>query len=257
MKLKDLFDLKGKVAIVTGASSGLGTAFAEAMAEAGATVVCVARRKDRLIKVAEKIKKIGGKVLVIPTDVCKEGQVKRMVSETIKEFGKLDIIFNNAGITGKPVPVHKYTLKDWNDIITTNLTGVFLCAREAVRQMVKQKSGKIINTSSMFGQVGNALFPTPAYCASKGAISNLTREMAIEYAPFGINVNAIAPGFFRTELGGADAWDEAIKILAPTVPMHGVGVPDDLKGTAVYLASRASDYVTGHILVVDAGYTAR
>ncbi|MBU1056648.1 MAG: glucose 1-dehydrogenase [Proteobacteria bacterium] len=257
MNVNDLFDLTGKVAIVTGASSGLGAAFAEAMAEAGAYVVCVARREDRLASVAETIKKLGGTAFVIPADVRKEDDVQRMVSETIKKFGKLDIIFNNAGIAGKPLPIHEYELADWNDIMTTNITGVFLCAREAARQMVKQKSGKIINISSMFGQVGSALFPTPAYCASKGAISNLTREMAIEYASYGINVNAIAPGFFRTELGGADAWDEAVKLLAPTVPMHGVGVPDDLKGTAVYLASRASDYVTGHILVVDAGYTAR
>lgn len=257
MTVNNLFDLTGKVAIVTGASSGLGTAFAEAMAEAGADVVCVARREDRLADVAEKINELGGRAYTIPTDVRSEDDVKRMVSETIKKFGKLDIIFNNAGISGKPLPVHEYTLKDWNDIMATNLTGVFLCAREAARQMITQKNGKIINISSMFGQVGSALFPTPAYCASKGAITNLTREMALEYAPFGINVNAIAPGFFRTELGGADAWDEAVKLLAPTVPMHGVGVPDDLKGTAVYLASKASDYVTGHILVIDAGYTAR
>lgn len=256
MKVNSLFDLTGKVAIVTGASSGLGKAFAEAMAEAGADVVCAARRENRLIELADKINKLGCKSLVVPTDVCKEDDVKRMVSETVNKFGKLDIIFNNAGISSMPAPVHECTLEDWNKIINTNLTGVFLCAREAAKQMVKQKSGKIINISSMFGLVG-ALFPVPAYSAAKGAVTNLTREMAIEYAPFGINVNAIAPGFFRTEMGGADAWDEAVKIMTPTVPLHGVGIPDDLKGTAVYLASKASDYVTGHILVIDGGYTAK
>jgi NAD(P)-dependent dehydrogenase (short-subunit alcohol dehydrogenase family) len=259
MKISDTFDLTGKVAIVTGASSGLGVAFAEAMAEAGADVVCAARREKQLIEVAEKIKKIGRKSIVVPTDVCKEEDVKRMVSETVKEFGKVDIIFNNAGMGGYLSLVHEHPLEGWNQTISTNLTGVFLCAREAAKEMVKQKSGKIINVTSILGNVSSSpLMPIPAYCASKGGIISLTREMAIEYAVFGINVNAIAPGFIRTEMGGSGpAVEELRKAASDLTPLHGIAEPRDFKGTAIYLASRASDYLTGHILVIDGGYTAK
>jgi NAD(P)-dependent dehydrogenase (short-subunit alcohol dehydrogenase family) len=256
--MKDLFDLSGKSAIITGAGDGLGKAFAEAMAEAGANVVCTGRRIENTSQTENMIKKFGVKTLAMQVDVSVEEQVKEMVNTTLDQFQRLDIIFNNAGIGGELVPAHELSLETWNKVIAVNLTGVFLCAREAAKAMMKQKSGKIINIASIFGLVGSSPppSPNPVYPATKGGVINLTRELALEYAPFGINVNAMAPGFVATHLADGKASDpEYIKMLEPSIPLSGVAQPQDLKGTAIYLASKASDYMTGHTLVVDGGYT--
>jgi gluconate 5-dehydrogenase len=256
--MKDLFDLKGKTAIITGAGDGLGRAFAEAMAEAGANVVCTGRRIENTSKTENMIKKFGVKTLAMQVDVSVEEQVKEMVSKTLEHFQRLDIIFNNAGIGGELIPAHELSLETWNKVLAVNLTGVFLCAREAAKVMMRQKSGKIINIASIFGLVGSSPppSPNPVYPATKGGVINLTRELALEYAPFGINVNAMAPGFVATHLADGKASDpEYIKMLEPSIPLNGVAHPKDLKGTAIYLASKASDYMTGHTLVVDGGYT--
>ena len=261
MGAADLFTLEGKVAIVTGASVGLGACFAEAMAEAGADVVGADCQEKLLDETMERIGKLGRRVLAIPTDVTKEQDVKRMVETTVKEFGSLDIIINNAGIAGKSHPIHELSFEDWNRVVEVNLNGVFFCIREAAKVMIKQKRGKIINIASVWGLVGtSSVAPLPHYAATKGAVVNLTREAALEYAKYGMNVNAIAPGFFGgTQLAsgmGVEDLSGFIKKAEAIIPTGKFGVASDLKGTAIYLASRASDAVTGHILSIDNGIAA-
>jgi NAD(P)-dependent dehydrogenase (short-subunit alcohol dehydrogenase family) len=174
-------------------------------------------------------------------------------------LGGLDILINNAGIGGTFTPVHLHTLDDWEKVVAVNLRGVFLFCREALKVMVEQKNGKIINVGSIWGLVGSSLLmPAPAYNATKGAVINLTRELALEYGPLGININCLAPAFFRSGLGdGAYDNPEVVKAMEATLPMGKIGNTDDLNGTIVYMASSASDFMNGHTLVVDMGYTAR
>jgi NAD(P)-dependent dehydrogenase (short-subunit alcohol dehydrogenase family) len=254
------FNLEKKVALVTGAASGLGVSFAEAMAEAGADVVCADINAKGLEKTVKKIEKIGRKGLAVLCDVSKEEDVKRMMKVTIETFGRLDILFNNAGIAEEmPKLLHKYTTEEWNRILAVDLQGVFFCAREALKIMVKQKSGKIINIASVWGLTGSSsIMPVPAYNAAKGAVVNLTRELGLEYAAIGINVNAICPGFYRTNLGGGSSNDpNLIKAVKQFVPMGKMAEPEDLKGTAIYLASEASDYMCGQMIVTDGGMSAK
>jgi NAD(P)-dependent dehydrogenase (short-subunit alcohol dehydrogenase family) len=254
------FNLDRKVALVTGAASGLGVAFAEAMAEAGADVVCSDINNKGLEKTVKKIEKIGKKGLAVFCDVSKEEDVKRMMKLTVDTFGRLDILFNNAGIAEEvPKPLHKYTTEEWNRILAVDLQGVFFCTREALKIMVKQKSGKIINIASVWGLVGSSsIMPVPAYNAAKGAVVNLTRELGLEYAAIGININAICPGFYRTNLGGGSSNDpNLIKAVKEFVPMGKMAEPEDLKGTAIYLASSASDYMCGQMIVTDGGMSAK
>ena len=253
------FNLGGKVALVTGAANGLGVSFAEAMAEAGADVVCADIDAKGLQKTVKKIKRIGKKGLAVICDVSKEEDVKRMMRVTVNTFGRLDILFNNAGIGGVPKPLHKYTTEEWNRILAVDLQGVFFCAREALKIMMKQKSGKIINIASVWGLAGSSsIMPVPAYNAAKGAVVNLTRELGLEYAAKGINVNAICPGFYRTNLGGGSSSNpNFIKAVKEFVPMGKMAEPEDLKGTAIYLASSASDYMCGQMIVTDGGMLAK
>ena len=259
MDITDLFSLKGKVALVTGASSGLGIAFAEAMAEAGADVVCAARRKELLDETVKKIEGIGRKSLAVATDVTKEEDVQNLVNKVMEQFGRIDILINNAGIADTPSPAHMIPIEEWDKVVAVNLRGSFLMAKEVLKVMVNQKSGKVINISSTWGNVGSStIIPLPAYTATKGAIINLTRELALEYAPLGININCMAPGFFQSELGGGAYHNpEFVEIAAKTIPMGKIGEAGDLKGSVLYLASRASDFVTGHTLVIDGGYLAK
>jgi NAD(P)-dependent dehydrogenase (short-subunit alcohol dehydrogenase family) len=253
------FNLSGKVALVTGAASGLGVAFAEAMAEAGADVVCADINNKGLQKTVKKIEKIGKIGLAVICDVSKEEDVKRMMRVTVNTLGRLDILFNNAGIGGVRKPLHKYTTEEWDQILAVDLQGVFFCAREALKIMVKQKSGKIINIASIWGLVGSSsIMPVPAYNAAKGAVVNLTRELGLEYSAKGINVNVICPGFYRTNLGGGKSYNpKFIKAVKRFVPMGKMAGPEDLKGTAIYLASSASDYMCGQMIVTDGGILAK
>jgi len=253
------FNLDGRVALVTGAANGLGVAFAEAMAEAGAAVACADIDGEGLKKTVKKMEEIGRKALAVICDVSKEEEVKRMMKATVDAFGRLDILFNNAGIAEEmPKPLHEYTTEEWNRILAVDLQGVFFCAREGLKIMVKQKSGKIINIASIYGLAGSSsIMPIPAYAAAKGAVVNLTRELGLEYAPLGINVNAICPGFYRTKLGGGSDDPDFVKAVRECVPMGKMAEPEDLKGTAIYLASSASDYMCGQMIVTDGGILAK
>ena len=261
MKVWELFDLSGKVAIVTGAGSGLGRAIAEALAEAGAAVVCVDLAGERAVATAQALNDADLKAFAVQTDVSDEEGVERLVTDTVERLGRLDIFFANAGIAGGGRPAHETPLAVWDRVIAVNLTSVFLCARAAARVMIPRRSGKIVNTASIYGQVGSFSGTSPEYTAAKGGVVNLTRELAIEYAPHGIQVNAIARGFFETNIFAAgglteEQKHERLEQVRQRAPTQRIGQPDDLKGTAVYLASRASDHVTGHILAVDGGWLA-
>ena len=250
------FDIREQTAIVTGASSGLGVTFAETLAERGVNLVIAARRYEKLIKVAEDISsKYNIKVVPVQTDVSQEEQVINIVKTAIEKFGSIEILVNNAG-TASLSPSVDMNLEEWKKVIDVNLTGVFLCARTVAREMIKKKYGKIVNIASIYGAVGD-IFPTAPYYASKGAVINLTRALAIEWAPCKINVNAIAPGFFPSEMTETVFRDEkTLKYILSRTPIGRTGEPLDLKAALTYLASPASNYVTGQTLFVDGGWTA-
>jgi len=250
------FDIEGQTAIVTGASSGLGVTFAETLAERGVNLVIAARRQDKLVEVAEDLSsKYGIKVVPVKTDVSQEEQVISMVKTAIENFGSLEILVNNAGIASLS-PSVDMDLEEWKRVIDVNLTGVFLCARTAAREMIKRNYGKIVNIASIYGAVGD-IFPTAPYYASKGAVINLTRALAIEWAPYKINVNAIAPGFFPSEMTASVFQDKkAMEHILSRTPLGRTGEPLDLKAALTYLASPASNYVTGQTVFIDGGWTA-
>jgi gluconate 5-dehydrogenase len=250
------FDIREQTAIVTGASSGLGVTFAETLAERGVNMVIAARRYEKLIKVAEDISsKYGVKVVPVQVDVSQEEQVINMMKTAIEKFGSIEILVNNAGAASLS-PSVDMSLEEWKKVIDVNLTGVFLCARTAAREMIKKKYGKIVNIASIYGAVGD-IFPTAPYYASKGAIINLTRALAIEWAVYKINVNAIAPGFFPSEMTESVFRDEkALKYILSRTPLARTGESLDLKAALTYLASPASNYVTGQTIFVDGGWTA-
>lgn len=250
------FDIREQTAIVTGASSGLGVTFAETLAERGVNMVIAARRYEKLIKVAEDISsKYGVKVVPVQVDVSQEEQVINMMKTAIEKFGSIEILVNNAGAASLS-PSVDMSLEEWKKVIDINLTGVFLCARTAAREMIKKKYGKIVNIASIYGAVGD-IFPTAPYYASKGAVINLTRALAIEWAVYKINVNAIAPGFFPSEMTESVFRDEkALKYILSRTPLARTGESLDLKAALTYLASPASNYVTEQTIFVDGGWTA-
>jgi len=254
MKISELLSIKGKVAVVTGASSGLGVTFAEALAEGGANLILAARRIEKLNEVEVQMRKLGVKAMPFQCDVSKQEEVQALVNTTIKNFGKLDIIVNNAGVAAMG-PSTEMPVEEWNRVVSVNLTGVFLCARTAAKQMIKQGSGKVINIASIYGAVGD-VFPAAPYYATKGAVINLTRDLAVEWAPFKVNVNAIAPGFFPSEMTeGIFRESRYTEYITKQTPLGRIGKPDDLKGAVLFLASPASDFVTGQTIFVDGGWT--
>jgi len=250
------YDIKNQTAIVTGASSGLGVTFAETLAECGVNLVIAARRLERLKAVAKDLSnRFGVEVVPVMADVSKEDQVVNMVKAATDNFGHLDIIVNNAGVATIS-PAIEMGIEEWRKVIDINLTGVFICAREAARVMVKRRYGKVVNISSIYGATGD-IFPASPYYASKSAVINLTRALAVEWAPFRINVNSIAPGFFPSEMTSSVFEDKkALNYILSRTPLGRTGEPADLKGTLLYLASPASNYVTGQTLFVDGGWTA-
>jgi len=250
------FAVKGQTAIVTGASSGLGVMFAETLAERGVNLVVAARRYEKLAKVAEDLSsRFNVEVIPVKTDVSQEEQVINMVKTATEKFGSLEILVNNAGIASLS-PSVDMSLEEWKKVIDINLTGVFLCARTAAREMIKKKYGKIVNIASIYGAVGD-IFPAAPYYASKAAVINLTRALAIEWASYKINVNAIAPGFFPSEMTEAVFRDDkSLKHILSRTPLGRTGEPLDLKAALMYLASPASNYVTGQTIFVDGGWTA-
>lgn len=258
MSAATIFSVKGKVAFVTGAGSGLGRAMAEAMAENGADVACFDLNAEGLEETRRLCEAAGARVLTFADDVSDEGAVDSAVEQTVAEFGRLDIAFANAGI-GDPEPglLHEYDTANWKKVVDINLNGVFYTDRAALRQMMKQGRGKIINTASMWGLAGaSSVFPIPAYNATKGGVVNLTRELGLQYATHNIQVNAICPGFFRTALGPYED-NEFMAATTGFTPMGRVAAASEIKGTALYLASSASDFVTGSMLVIDGGCMAK
>lgn len=255
MNLKDLFNLSGKTAVITGGATGLGKQMAEALAEAGANLVLAARKVERCEAAASELKQsFGVDTLAVKCDLGKEEDIVNLVSETQKKFGRLDILVNNSGTTWG-APADEYPMDRWQQVININLTGTFIAAKEAFKVMKQQGSGKIINISSIFGLVGakNNIMDAAAYNASKGAVLNLTRDLAVKWAPIGVNVNAISPGWFPTHIAEAHIEKHRAEFL-DYIPAGRFGNEDDLKGAVVYLASKASDYVYGQVLVVDGGW---
>ncbi|MEM3648035.1 MAG: glucose 1-dehydrogenase [Thermoproteota archaeon] len=255
MKVLELFNLDGKKAIVTGGSSGLGIIIAEALCEAGADVFLVARRLDRLKSVTDFFKSKGYSAKFFKCDVSCEQEVVNTVESIVRETGTIDILVNNAGTTiGSPTPEMK--TEYWERVLSVNLTGTFLFCREVAKNMIdSRRGGKIINISSVYGLIADNT-PELPYFASKAGIIGLTRQLALELAPYNIKVNAIAPGFFPSEMTAPFISD--LDILSSTlskIPLRRLGMPEDLKGVIVFLASRASDYITGQVIVVDGGWT--
>ncbi len=249
----DLFDLRGRTALVTGASKGLGRAMAVGLARAGADVALCARNLSDLEASRAAVEALGVRAGVFPMDVLRRASVQEAVAAVVQAFGRIDILVNNAGVN-----VRKTTLdlseEEWDLVVDTNLKGYFLVSQAVAPHMIRQGHGKIINMASIFGTVGmnNQL----AYASSKGGIVMMTKVMAIEWARQGINVNAIGPTYFETPLVATLRNDpERFRFINERTPMGRWGQPEELEGTLVYLASRASDFVTGQTLYVDGGWT--
>ncbi|OGL39689.1 MAG: hypothetical protein A3C43_05375 [Candidatus Schekmanbacteria bacterium RIFCSPHIGHO2_02_FULL_38_11] len=250
MSLK-LFDLTGKIAIVTGASKGLGKAMSLGMADAGADIVLVSRTLKDLEVVAEEIRAKGRKALPVPADVSKNADIERMVKEAMGKFGKIDILVNNTGISGDK-PVLKMEEEYWDYVMSVNLKAPFLCSKAVGAEMVKRKKGKIINISSITFYM--AIPNMTSYCASKAGVVQFTKALALEWARYNIQVNAICPGYFRTPMNEKFfSTDAGKKIIEQTLPFKRLGEPEELVGSVVFLASDASNFITGAVLVVDGG----
>lgn len=263
---KELFNLEGKAALVTGAALGLGRSFARTLAEAGADVAIADINQERLPETEEIIKEAGGKALKIVADVSNPADVARMVEETVSTLGRLDIAVNNAGIVHKPYRFHETPLEEWHRLMAVNMTGVFTCMQRELEWMIGQKGGVIINIASILGLRGLAPEFTPrvSYVAAKHAVIGLTKQAALEYAGDGIRVNAIAPGWFegtdiaQERLAGVDEefYRERTQKILEATPMRRRGRVDELIGLLLYLSSDASSFVTGQTFVVDGGWTA-
>ncbi len=252
---RSLFRLDGRTAVVTGASSGLGVVFARALADAGASVVVSARRRERLEALAADIENAGGRALAVSCDVSREEEVERLAARTLERFGRVDVLVANAGVSD-PQPAEREALDVWQRVVSVNLTGVFLCNRRFGAAMLEQGRGSIINVASVLGVVGGGQIPQASYAASKGGVVNLTRELAAQWARRGVRVNAIGPGWFESEMTEEMfASDQAVRWIRRKTPMGRAGRGEELAGPAVFLASEASSYVTGQILLVDGGWT--
>jgi NAD(P)-dependent dehydrogenase (short-subunit alcohol dehydrogenase family) len=250
-----MFDLTGRVAVITGASRGLGVSFARGLAKAGCDIAVAARDLAQLKDVAGELKQYGRHVLPIETDICRLQDVETMVARTVEEFGKIDILVNNAGISAV-ADAETMTGVQWGSVIDTNLTGLFTCAQRAARYMLKQGHGKIINIASMYGISASSHVSQVSYVASKAGVLGLTRELAVEWAPRGLHVIALAPGFFRSDqtVWAFEENKELGEKLLAKVPMGRMGKLEELEGTIVYLASDASGYMNGQALVLDGGF---
>jgi NAD(P)-dependent dehydrogenase (short-subunit alcohol dehydrogenase family) len=256
-KVGELFDLAGKVAIVTGGGSGIGRQMAEALAEAGADLVLCARRAERCEQAAEELAALGVKAIGLGCDVRDPEQVQAVVERTRADLGRVDILVNNAGTVWGAWP-EDMPLEGWQKVLDVNLTGVFLCAQAAGRAMIEQgDGGKIVNIASVaaLGGAPPEIMNSIAYNASKGGVVSFTRDLATKWARHGITVNAIAPGWFPSDMSSF-VLDHHGEALHDHIPLRRFGGPDDLKGAVVYLASAASAYVTGQLLVVDGGQSA-
>ncbi len=251
----DQFKLHDRVALVTGASTGLGAAIAIALAEAGAQVACHGNTRSPELT-CDRINSSGGVAHAITGDLSEPATAKRLVDQTLERFGRIDILINNAG-TIRRAPAVDYSDDDWADVIEVNLSSVFRLCKLAGRQMIEsERGGKIVNIASLLSFQGG--ITVPAYAASKGGVAQLTKALANEWARHRINVNAIAPGYMRTENTKALQADETRnRQILERIPAGRWGEAEDIAGAAVFLSSSASDYVNGHVLVVDGGWLSR
>jgi len=248
-------DVKGKVAVVTGSSKGIGFGMAQGLAYYGADLVIMSRNIDEAKAAADEVKELGGNAIAVKCDVTKKEDVQNLVQVVMDEFGRIDILINNAGMNIRK-PLVEYEEEEYDKVINTNLKGIFLMGQAVAKVMMEQKSGKIINISSIFG--GVAMANQAAYASSKGGINQLTKVMAMELAPYNVNVNAIAPAYIKTPMttGWLSDKERLNEILAST-PIGRIGELGDLVGPAVFLSSEASSFITGHILYVDGGWLAK
>lgn len=250
----DDFRLDGEAALVTGASRGLGRAMAQALGEAGADVVVSARNADDLEATAEGIRRAGRRALAAPADVTNEADLDMLVRKAVDEFGKISILVNNVGTTARH-PAEEFPLDEWDAVMDVNVRSVFSLTNRVVREMKRSGGGSIINTASLLSEIGVPLIP--AYAASKGAIRQLTKAWAVEWAKYNIRVNAIGPGYMRTEMTEPLYHDpERYNKVMSRVAIKRWGTPEDVKGAVVFLASRASSYITGQVIYVDGGWLA-
>lgn len=249
----EVFELRGRVALVTGASKGLGKSMAMALAEAGADIVMVARGPVKLAEAEKEVADMGVRTLMIAADVTIPEDVEKVVNQALAKFGKIDILVNNVGTyTGKPIV--ESTTEDWSNLINTNLTSTYLCCRTVGKHMIERQRGKVVNMAAAIGALGAR--NSAAYCASKGGVIQLTRALAVEWARYNITVNAIAPGTMETEITAKMLEDPKVrKALEGKVPMKRIGRPSDLTGTVVFLSASGSDYITGQTIFVDGGFS--
>ena len=250
-----LFRVDGRVAVVTGASSGIGAALAEGLCRAGARVALAARRLERIDELAARLVADGCEAVALACDVSREADVDRLASEVLARFGRVDLLVNNAGIT-EVIAAEDEPITRFERVLATNLTGAFLCSQRFGRAMLANGGGVIVNVASVLGMVGSGQVPQASYAASKGGLVNLTRELAAQWARRGIRVNALAPAWFPSEMT-AEMFesDHSKRWIRNRTPMGRAGDPAELVGPLLFLASDAASYVTGQVLAVDGGWT--
>lgn len=251
--IEKYFSLEGKVALVTGASRGLGKALSIGMAEAGADVVAVSRNMVQLEETAAEIKKLGRKILMAKADIGKEEEVKEAVTKGIDQFRRIDILINNAGISGPPKLFTDLTVQEWMEVVNTNLHGTFHCTKQVGSFMLKAGGGRIVNIASVLGMIGS--YYSSAYSLTKAAIIQMTRNLALEWARYNIHVNTIAPGAFDTDMIHSQiTHPKAKEALLRQIPLRRFGTPGEIVGLAILLASPASSYITGSLFSIDGGF---
>jgi len=257
-----MFSLKGKVAVVTGGGRGIGEFISTGLAEAGADIVIASRKVENCEEVGRKLAAANGvKYLAVKCDLGVKEDIEALVDKTMKEFGRIDILVNNAGVTWG-APTLEFPLDGWDKIFNVNVRGVWILTQKVANIMKAQGGGKVINISSIFGSRGSVeiAHPAVAYNSSKAAIEVLTKNLAVKLADYKINVNAIAPGFFHTDMMGyvfKPGMENMLNAMLSVIPSKKVGEVDDIKGLAVFLASKASDYVTGAVIPLDGGMAAK